>query len=107
MNMPNENSVTDQTKIKRYTFAQREGDDFSCVKIIEDGQYKDIIYKYGKVAFAKEEKKDGTLPMKFDYTILKNPNNLALDNQELIDYIGDILIEILDEQIKNGTAIIE
>lgn len=105
--MPNENLVTDQTKNKKYTFAQRDGDDFSCVKIIEDGQYKDIIYRYGKVAFAKEEKQDGTLPMKFDYTVLKNPNNLKLDNQAFIDYIGDILIELLDEQINNGTAVIE
>jgi hypothetical protein len=105
--MPKENLVTDQTKNKKYTFAQRDGDDFSCVKIIEDGQYKDVIYKYGKVAFAKEEKQDGTLPMKFDYTVLKNPNNLKLDNQAFIDYIGDILIELLDEQINNGTAVIE
>ena len=45
--------------------------------------------------------------MKFDYTVLKNPNNLKLDNQAFIDYIGDILIELLDEQINNGTAVIE
>ena len=40
---------------------------------------------------------DGKLPMKFDYTVDKNPNNLILlDNQEFIDYIGDILIELLE-----------
>jgi hypothetical protein len=48
MNMPKENSATDQTKNnKRYVFAQRQGDDFSCIKIL-DGQYENIIYKYDK-----------------------------------------------------------
>ena len=44
--------------------------------------------------------------MKFDYTIDKNPNDIdLLDNQEFIDYIGDILIELLDKKVKDGTAI--
>jgi hypothetical protein len=44
----------------------------------------------------------------FDYTVVKNPRELdLLDNQEFINYIGDILVELLDEQLKNGTAIIE
>jgi hypothetical protein len=44
--------------------------------------------------------------MKFDYTIDKNPNNLILlDNSEFIDYIGDILLELLEEKLDNGTAI--
>jgi hypothetical protein len=44
----------------------------------------------------------------FDYTVVKNPRDLdLLDNQEFINYIGDILVELLDEQLKNGTAIIE
>ena len=41
--MPKENSHTDQTKNKKYAFVQREGDDFSCVKLLE-GKYKGIIY---------------------------------------------------------------
>ena len=44
--------------------------------------------------------------MKFDYTVDKNPNNLILlDNEEFIDYIGDILLELLEEKLKDGTAI--
>ena len=105
MNTPNKNSPTDKTKNKRYTFAQREGDDFSCIKITE-GKFKDIIYHYGKVGFAKEENENGQLPMKFDYVIDKNPNDVdTLDNQEFIDYIGDILIELLEQKVKDGTAI--
>ena len=42
--------------------------------------------------------------MKFDYTVLKNQNNVDIDDGEFIDYIGDILVELLDEKVKDGTA---
>ncbi len=106
MKSQNENSATDQTKNKKYAYVQRDDDDFTCIKLLE-GKYKGIIYKYGKVGFAKEEKPDGTLPMKFDYDIIFNPHETDIDKQEFIDYIGDILIEQLERQLNNGTAIIE
>jgi len=106
MKSQNENSATDQTKNKKYAYVQRDGDDFTCIKLLE-GKYKGIIYKYGKVGFAKEEKPDGTLPMKFDYDIIFNPHETNIDKQEFIDYIGDILIEQLERQLNNGTAILE
>ena len=107
MTTPNKNSHTDKTKSRRYVFAQKEGKDYSCVKIVE-GKFKDVIYHYGRVAFAPESEQlpDGKLPMKFDYTVDKNPKNLILlDNKEFIDYIGDILLELLEEKLKDGTAI--
>jgi hypothetical protein len=104
--MPKRNSVTDQTKNKKYAYVQRDGDDFTCIKLLE-GKYKGIIYKYGKVGFAKDEKPDGTLPMKFDYDIIFNPHETDIDKQEFIDYIGDILIEQLERQLNNGTAVLE
>jgi len=106
MKSQNENSATDQTKNKKYAYVQRDGDDFTCIKLLE-GKYKGIIYKYGKVGFAKEEKPDGTLPMKFDYDIIFNPHETDIDKQEFIDYIGDILIEQLERQLNNGTAVLE
>ena len=104
MNTPNKNLPTDQTKNKKYAFVQKQGEDFTCIKILE-GKFKGIIYKYGKVGFAKDENPDGTLPMKFDYDIIFNPHETNIDKQEFIDYIGDILIEVLEKQIENGTAI--
>ena len=44
----------------RYVFAQRDVDDYSCIKIVE-GPYKDIIYTYGHVKFASEENAQGEL----------------------------------------------
>ena len=107
MNTPKENLPTEQTKSKKFVFVENEHEDTTCIKLTE-GDFKDVIYKYGKVGFGKEEKPDGTLPVIFDYTVLRNPHDKdILDNQAFIDYIGDILVEVLDEQIKNGTAISE
>ena len=103
MTTQNKNSPTDKTN--RYVFAQKGNADYSSIKLTE-GKFKDVIYHYGKVSFAAEENPDGKLPMKFDYTVDKNPNDIdLLDNQEFIDYIGDILLELLDKKVKDGTAI--
>lgn len=104
MNTQNKNSHTDKTK-SRYVFAQKGNADYSSIKITE-GKFKDIIYHYGNVQFAEKENADGHLPMKFDYVIDKNDTGVnTLDNQEFIDYIGDILIELLEKKVNDGTAI--
>ena len=104
MNMPKENLPTDQTKNKKYAFVQKEGDDFTSIKLLQP-PYKGVIFKYGKVGFGKDENPDGTKSMKFDYDILFNPHETDLDNKEFIDYIGDMLIEFLDEKLKKGEPI--
>ena len=103
MNTQDKNSHTDQTKSKRFTYAQREGDDFSCIKLTE-GKYRGVIYHYGKLGFAKDENPDGTKSMKFDFTVRLNPTDEVLDpdNKEFVNYIGDLLIELLDEKVKSG-----
>jgi hypothetical protein len=40
--------------------------------------------------------------MKFNYDIIKNPNEVDTNSQEFIDYIGDILIELLEKQLTDG-----
>ena len=94
------------TANKRYVYVQRDGDDFSSIKIVE-GKYKDVIYKYGKVQFGNEEQADGNLPLQFQWTLLRKPEELDLDIDQpaFIKYIGDILVEILDEKIKDGTIL--
>ena len=89
-------------KTKRdYVFAQREQDEFSCIKIIE-GEYKEVIYKYGKVQFASEENAAGQMPLRFNYEVMKNPNNVDTENEKFRNKIGDILVEVMEEQIKDG-----
>ena len=99
--MPKENSATDQTKNKkRYAFAQRKGDDFTCVKLLE-GDYEGVIYKYDNVKF-EELNNNGQVPLQFTYDVFLNPNSKDVDNQDFKNYIGDILVELVDQQLKNG-----
>ena len=106
MNTPKENSPTDQTKNKRYAFAQRQGDDFSCIKIM-DGQYEGIIYKYNQVKISETENADGQLPLKFTYDIMANPNKEDIKSTDFRNYIGDILVEVMEEQLKDGKIIFD
>ena len=102
MNKQKENSNTDQTKTsKRYAFAQRKGDDFSCLKIL-DGQYEGIIYKYNEVKFSQTENENGEIPLKFTYDVMTNPNDEDVKSEDFRNFIGDILVECVDEQLQNG-----
>ena len=102
MNKQKNNSPTVQTN-KRYIFVEGK-DENTCIKLVGE-QFTDVIYKYGKVGFGKDENPDGTRSMKFDYDILFNPHETDLDNKEFIDYIGDMLIEFLDDKLKKGEPI--
>jgi len=104
MNKQNENSNTDQTKkpTKRYVFAQKQGDDFSCIKLLE-GDYEGIIYKYNNIKFSETENEVGQIPLKFTYDIMVNPNKKDIESNDFRNYIGDILIECVEEQLENGT----
>ena len=102
MKSQNENSPTaKQQKNKRYIFATKPGDDFSCIKIM-DGQYEGIIYKYNNVKFSSTENASGEIPLKFTYDVMTNPNNEDVKSNDFRNYIGDILVECVEEQLKNG-----
>ena len=104
MKSQNENSATDRKKKqknKRYAFAQRKGDDFTCVKLL-DGDYEGIIYKYNNVKF-EELNNNGQVPLQFTYDVFVNSEKKDVDSQEFKNYIGDVLVELVDQQLKDGT----
>ena len=84
----------------RYMFVSREDEDFASI-MIKDGKFKDVIYNYGKVSIPEEDNlnEDGTLPFRFEYTILDNVG-IPRDNfdEEFFTLIGDILVDIIHEQ---------
>ena len=87
-----------------YVFVEKEGEDFTALKLIS-GPFASIVYHYGNVGFAPEsEAVDGALPMKFDYTIIENRIEADTDSQEFVNHLGDILVVLLEEQIKEKDA---
>ena len=84
----------------RYMFVSREDEDFASI-MIKDGKFKDVIYNYGRVSIPEEDNlnEDGTLPFRFEYTIIDNVG-IPRDNfdEEFFTLIGDILVDIIHEQ---------
>ena len=84
----------------RYMFVSREDEDFSSI-MIKDGKFKDVIYNYGKVSIPEEDNlnEDGTLPFRFEYTIIDNVG-IPRENfgEDFFILIGDILVDIIHEQ---------
>ena len=99
--IPPTHQTTNPKQNEDYVFVEKPGEDFTALKLIS-GPYASIVYKYGKVGFRPESEKtpDGALPMVFDYTIIENEIQADTDSQEFINHIGDILVVLLDEQLK-------
>ena len=97
---PKPHKTTSPKHNEDYIFVEVPGEDFTGLKLIS-GPYSHIVYKYGNVGFAPETEAVGEkLPMKFDYTIIENKIQADTDGQEFIDHIGDILVVLLDEKMK-------
>lgn len=65
--------------------------------LIDEGQFKDVQYVYGNVKFIEE---DGQLRIKFDYTVILNPNDCDTESKEFIDVISSILHENIQLEMK-------
>ena len=90
-----------ETDLKdRYTFVSKVDDKWASV-CIRGGKFDGVIYKYGKVSVSEEENEDGTLSFQFEYDIIDNVGILREEfNEDFFILIGDILVDIIDEQIK-------
>ena len=85
--------------IPKYSYQQNPQNQLTGFKI-EEGNYKDVIYTYGKVSPIEEEEK---LRLKFEYNVHENPNKCDTDSSDFINVIGDILaIEV--EKDNNGNS---
>ena len=83
-------------------FVSQKDAKFASV-MIKDAKFKDVIYNYGKVSIPEEDNlnEDGTLPFRFEYTILDNVGIPREEfGEEFFILIGDILVEIIDEQLE-------
>ena len=84
-----------------YQYIFKEEDNHSCIGI-KGGEFEGVVYKYGKVTLSEKENPDGTLPFRFEYDIVDN-NGIQREQfgDEFFKLIGDILVEVMEEQIKD------
>ena len=99
-NLPKPHKTTSPKHREDFVYVEKHGEDFTGLKLIS-GPFASIVYKYGNVGFRPEsEAVNGALPMVFDYTVIENKIEADTDSQEFIDHIGDILVILLEEQMK-------
>ena len=84
----------------KFVYVESKSQDQTCIGI-KEGKFAGVVYKYGRVAFGKEEDENGNLPLQFHYDIVDN-NGIPREefNDEFFNLIGDILVEVMDEQTK-------
>ena len=80
----------------KYSYVHNLRYEHDCIRI-DEGEYKDVVYSYGSVKFIEE---DNQLRIKFDYTVLRNPNNVETESQEFIDIINFILHKNIEIESK-------
>ena len=85
----------------RYAYVSKIDDNWASL-CIKGGKFDGVIYNYGKVSVSPEkENQDGTLPFRFEYSIIDNIGISREDfGEEFFVLIGDILVDIIDEQIE-------
>ena len=89
----------------RYVFVTDNKDNCQCIGI-RGGQFDGVVYKYGLITIPEppEEDIEKDLTLKFEYDIVST-NNLPAEwfGEEFFNLIGDILVDILDQRMKEGT----
>ena len=92
----------------RYVTVQSKTTGLDAIKLLEE-PYSGIIFTYGKVSFDVDEPTDH-LKIKFEYDILfdpaESPNNerKGLNHKDFEQYIGDILQELLHQEIEKNNV---
>ena len=87
---------------KKYQFVQNKGAKWQGIGLTKEaGFYQGVVYRYGKVTPIEEKDQ---LRLKFDWQILDS-NGLGKEHfgEEFFNLIGDILYDIMDEQMKDGS----
>ncbi len=67
-----------------------------CIRI-RSGRYKSLVIHYGRVAMPIMD--DGRAKLEFHFTVIDNPREIATDEKMLHKLLGDILVELLDEEL--------
>ena len=69
---------------------------------LQDDPYNGVTFYYESMKFG-DENDDGSVTMTFDYQITSN--NPPKKLKEFEQYIGDLIIQILEEQIKHNEVV--
>ena len=87
-----------------YTFVEHTNDEAWYIKI-KEGEYKDVIYKYGRIEVTEV---DDHAKLKFQFNVTKIPDDLGMTSEDFnedvtfMNLIGDILTHIIEDAMDSG-----
>jgi hypothetical protein len=65
----------------------------TCPIKIMSGQFKDIVFRYGKISLNETE--DGNVKVNMDITMVQYPENFNQQNEEFTNILGEIFVDII------------
>jgi len=84
-------------------FVERPSSELYALKILQE-PYLGVIYTYGSVKLTEDEANDNLI-VKFNYTINEVPEGISAEQlretKDFKNYIGDILIKLLEDKVQN------
>ena len=86
-----------ERKIPRIKYLDKLSPVDTAVIEIQEGKYKGVQYFYEKVDLKDVE----NFKLKFDYNIIEGKVNLPEDEEDFINTIGDILTQIVSQDIEH------
>ena len=81
-------------KFKDDTF---DGKDTCPIEIL-DGDYKGIVFKYGKISLHETE--SGDLAVNMNVTVLQSPKNFNQETPEFTQVVGQIFTDIVERNVE-------
>lgn len=71
---------------------------------VKTGDFEGVIIHYEKIAFEPNED-TGTLELTFTYNIVSGHHIIqSADENDIREYFGELLVAVIDTEMKNGTA---
>jgi hypothetical protein len=88
----------------KYTFVENKDKKWQCIGLTANaGKYQGIVYQYGEVkVLENEEKTEASLQFDFDVIDSNGLPEEMLDD-DLYELMGDILTDIIEQQIDRDT----
>ena len=86
--------------IKQYELLDEDYNGNQLIKLTSS-EYSGIIYTYGRVRLLEEE---DLLRVQFEYDIQENPVGFV-DRDKFRNHIGDILIDLLEENLLKNNVV--
>ena len=87
-----------ERKIPKIKYLDKLSPVDTAVIEIQEGKYKGVQYFYQKVDLKDVE----NFKLKFEYNIIEGNVNLPEDEQDFINTIGDILTQIVSQDIEQN-----